>query len=251
MRKFPQFIIFARLNTTSYPMRRLYKILLLFLLAHCYPTAGAQQIIETDAVPYFHTVELIGPLKVELIPSATNRMHITVWEIDSKSVDWRVKDNILTVQARKGMINKQGYVEVKLYYQNLERIIGKGAEVTTRTPIKNPSVFLQAESSNGKMDLLVDTEDLTIHTSGKNTIKVKGDTDYANYRAKLGSRIECLKVSAMNAVAHATEKSEIQLYCTELLDARVKTGGNIFYGGDPAEVKVVKNTMGGVEKIDK
>lgn len=210
----------------------------------------AQQIIETEPLAPFTSLNIDGPVKIELIPAEENRMQIMLWGIDAKGIHWRIKDNALTVNTRKGLVNKRAYADIKLYYRELNRIVTTGGEVTAKDPILCASLYLEAESSVGRMDLAAECNDVTIHTSGDNTVKVSGMAEYATYQAKLGSRIECLELSAGNVTASASGKSEIQLRANELLDARAVTGANIFFVGEPVTLRIKKATMGGVESIN-
>ncbi len=210
----------------------------------------AQQIIETEPLAPFTALNTSGPIKIELIPAEENRMQIMLWDIDSKGINWRIKDNTLTVTTRKGLVNKRAYADIKLYYKELNRIVISGGEVTAKDPILCASLYLEAESSVGKMDLVTECNDLTIHTSGDNSIKVSGTAEYATYQTKLGSRIECLELSAGNVNASASGKSEIQLRVNEQLDARAVTGANIFFVGEPVTLHIKKSTLGGVESVN-
>lgn len=210
----------------------------------------AQQIIETEPLAPFTALTTDGPVKIELIPAEENRMQIMLWGIDAKGIDWRIKDNTLLVTTRKGLINKRAYADIKLYYKELNRIAITGGEVTTKEPILCSSLYLSAESSVGRMELIAECNDVTIHTSGDNTVKVSGMAEYATYQAKLGSRIECLGLSAGNVTATASGKAEIQLRANEQLDARAVTGANIFFVGEPITLHIKKATMGGVECIN-
>lgn len=231
-----------------------FPILMLFSLI-CLLTLGiersaAQNIIETDSLGTFTALEISGPIKVDLIPSDQNRMQITLWGIDIKNIKWVNKDNTLSVTTRKALVNKRATAEIKLYYRELNRIIINGGEVTTKEPIVCGSLYLAAESSAGKMNLITECSDVTIHTSGKNTITVSGIAEYVTCNAKLGSRISCLDLSATNVDATASSKAEIQVRVNDVLEAKANTGGNIFFVGDPLTVNVKKSTMGGVESIN-
>lgn len=232
---------------------RRYPLLLLGLLCTLAFGVGrshAQQIIETEPLAPFTTLKTNGPIKIELIPAEENRMQIMLWGIDSKGINWHIKDNALTVNTRKGLVNKRAYADIKLYYKELNRIVISGGEVTAKDPILCASLYLAAESSVGRMDLVTECNDVTIHASGDNIIKVSGTTEYATYQARLGSRIECLGLSAGNVNASASGKSEIQLRVNEQLDARAVTGANIFFVGEPVTLNIKKATMGGVESVN-
>lgn len=225
-------------------------ILLPFLLLASIGNSTAQQVIETEPLAPFTALDIDGPIKIELIPADENRMQIILWDIDSKNISWRVKDHTLSIKTRKGLVNKRAYADIKLFYRELSRITTVGGEVTTKSPLLCASLYLGAESSVGRMELLVECNDVTIHTSGDNTIRVSGTTEYATYEAKLGSRIECLGLTAGQVTADASGKAEIQLHANELLDARAVTGGNIFFKGEPVTLYIKKNTLGGVESVN-
>lgn len=232
---------------------RSYIIILISFL--CMLTAGigrssAQQIIETEPLAPFTALSIDGPIRIELIPAEENRMQIMLWELDAKALNWRNKDNTLIINTRKGLVNKRAYADIKLYYRELNRIVMTGGEVYTKDPIICASLYLAAESSTGKMNLLTECNDVTVHTSGNNSVRIGGTAEYATYQAKLGSKIEAMDLSAMNVSASASGKSEIQVRANEILDARAVTGANIFFIGEPVTLNIKKATMGGVSSVN-
>lgn len=212
--------------------------------------SSAQQIIETEPLAPFTALNTNGPIRIELIPADENRMQIMLWGLDAKALSWRNKDNTLIVSTRKGMVNKRAYADIKLYYKELNRIIITGGEVYTKDPIICGSLYLEAESSVSKMNLLAECNDITVHVSGNNTVRIGGTAEYATYQAKLGSKIEALGMAAMNVNAFASGKSEIQTRANEALDARAVTGANIFFIGEPVTLNIKKATMGGISSIN-
>lgn len=236
------------LKTDRYSFLPLLSILLAF--GSLQPSRAQQQIVETEALGPFTTLLCNGPVKVELIPADENRLQIMSWGIEAKGINWRVKNYTLDISTRKGLVNKRAFADIKLYYKELNRIEIIGGEVKTTDPIVGSSLYLSAESSVGRMELVVECNDITIHTSGDNTVQVSGTTEYASYRSRLGSRIECLGLSAGSVTASASGKSEIQLKVSELLDAKAVTGANIFFSGEPETLHIRKAAMGGVEWID-
>lgn len=236
----------------THPTRSIFlRLLMLPILLFAGIThSTAQQIIETEPLAPFTALDMNGPIKIELIPAEENRMQIILWDIDSKNINWRIKDQTLSIKTRKGLVNKRAYADIKLFYREINRITTIGGEVTAKYPLLCGSLYLGAESSVGRMDLLVECNDVTIHTSGDNTVKVSGTTEYATYEAKLGSHIECLELTAGHVTADVSGKAEIQLHANEVLDARAVTGGNIFFKGEPVTLYIKKNTLGGVESVN-
>lgn len=212
--------------------------------------AAAQQIIETEVLPSFAGLLTDGPIKVELIPSDENRMQIQLWDIDPRNFKWEIKNNTLEISTRKGMANKRAFANVTLYYTELAQITMTGGEIKTADPIVTGSLLVKAESSTGKMDLIVETNTLIIHASGDNRIKVNGTAQKATYRARLGSKIECLGVEADEVIATVSGKAEIHLSSHDTLEATARTGGNIFFAGSPEILSVKKSMGGGVKDID-
>lgn len=209
-----------------------------------------QQLVETEPIEPFNALRIEGPVRVELIPADENQMQMMTWSLEAKALTWRVRENTLHIAARKGLLNKRAYADIKLYYKELNRIQMSGGEVYTREPIRCGSLYLEAESSVGRMTLQTECNDVTIHASGDNTVRIGGIAEYATYRARLGSRIEALDLSAMEAAADASGKGEIQLRVNETLDARAVSGGNIFFLGEPMTLNIRKATLGNVTSIN-
>lgn len=198
----------------------------------------AQQVIETEPLPTFSAITTIGALQVKLIPSDTARVHMVLWDLKMKDVEWRVKDERLTLTARRGFVNKQAYAEVRIYYNSLREIRNEGATITSDTTLIAPALRIDAISSTGTIELAIESDDLYINTSGNNSVALTGKAQHSHLRAKLGSRIESYALTSANAVAIASEGSAIELRGVESVDLKAYTGGKIGY---ICEVNTIRN----------
>lgn len=223
---------------------------IMLLIACSGATLRAQQVIESPELSPFTSISLTGPLRVELIRSDTARVNLTLWDINKHDIEWRVKNGTLELIARHGMINKMAYVDVKLYYSDLNKISNAGAEILCTEPMVSSLLHIEALSSEGIIDLSVQCAEINVAASGKNRITLEGDADFVVLRAKLGSTIDCYSLTAKTMQATASEWSAIELHATKRLDVKAITGGEIRYIIDPETVISSKrNTTGKLTSI--
>lgn len=231
-------------------MKRIQTLILLAIAVCGTITVSYAQRTHIDrALEPFTSLSVNGPVKVELIPAEEEGIEVNLWDMETKSFTTKVKEGKLILTARKGMVNKHAFANVKLYYRSLDQISISGGDVRSDSPVKTGSLRLEASGSVGKIDLAVEVNDITIQATGENIIRVSGEANMASYQAKMSSRIECFNLQATHVDAVASGKGEVQVYSLTLLNARATTSGTIFYKGDPEGLSVKTNLGGAVEPI--
>lgn len=225
-------------------------ILTLLIATATVSSLHAQQIIESQQLPPFSAIKIEGPIRAELFKSDTARVHLTLWDISQNEVDWRIKDGTLLITARRGMINKMAYVDLKLYYTDLNKITNSGAEIRSQDTLLTSMLQIDALNSVGDIELNVRCAELNISTSGQNRMMLGGTADYCTMRAKLGSIIECYKLEANTVDATATEGASIELRAKDKLSLRAFTLGHIRYIVTRATIiNAKRNTSGKLTAI--
>ncbi len=229
-----------------------FRLALLTLFGALLPTlTHAQQVLDSETLGSFRSIELVGPLRVELIPSDENRLQLVLWDMKPENVRWTVENQTLRISASKIVGKKRAFAEVKLFYRAIDHIKSAGATLTCAGPIVASSLLVEAEISKNDLSLMVQTDELVLRASGgKNRIRATGISTYADYYARLGAVIECLGVTSRYAKASAAEKGEIQLGVVETLDSRATLGGSVFFQGDPELINIKRSTAGGVENVN-
>jgi|GEM_PF-2900762 len=201
----------------------------------------AQQSFEIAAS--FTQLELKGPLRVELIPAEVYKTVVTLYGVEPNRLNWKTKGQLLTLIMRTGYLEKEGFAEIKVYYKELASISCEGATITNSESIDADKLNIETLGSKNNIQLNVNVHDLQVNTSGKSDILITGVAKWADLRAILGSRIDCMQMEISDVTAISNQGSEIYVNALDRLDAKVNSGGNVYYLGNPR--LRVKSTLGG------
>ncbi|UNY98717.1 DUF2807 domain-containing protein [Zhouia spongiae] len=122
-----------------------------------------------------------------------------------------------------------------------------GADIETDGELNVESIKLDA-SSGSDIHVTLKANKIEANTSSGADIKIYGSTDDLYARASSGSDIKANNLSALNAYAKASSGADISVNCTELLDAKSSSGGDVKYSGNPKVVDKKGSFAGDVHK---
>ena len=222
-------------------------VITFLIFAYANSNLKAQQTLEI--ADSFTQLELKGPMRVELIPSDEYKTIITLYGIEQNRLSWKAKGSQLSLQLRSGYLDRNSYAEVKVHYKNIEKLSCEGATITTSDAIVSDKFMLETLGGVNKIQLNVEVEDLQVNTAGKSDILIIGSARWADLRAILGSRIDCMQMNINDVLAISNQGSEIYVNVLQRLDARVNSGGNVYYLGNP-RLKTKKTLGGGVVSVE-
>lgn len=220
-------------------------IVALFALLTTFSTA--QNTFEIG-VP-FQGIRVSGALKVELIPAETAHAQVTLNGVEQKRVQWNVKDNILNISLRVGLIDRDASADVKIYYTTLDYIGVEGVTLDGTEPIQVESLKFETLGGINRVNLDVDTENLNVEATGDSKINIGGTSRIAKIKAYMGARVDCMKCEIDMCTVVAKQRSEVYINSKETLDATVSMGANLFYLGSP-RLTAKANTAGGIINVD-
>ena len=204
-------------------------------------TVNAQDSIE-KTVGEFTTVKVFDLIQVKMIQSDENKVIIS----GKNKKDVEVVNNNGTLKIRMNL--EESYdgndTVVELYFTSVDVIdANEGAFVSVKDVIKQYEIDLKVQEGA--------------------IITVKLNTTYANTRAVTGGEINVTGTSinqditiytggVFNGEEFITENTEVSINAageayvnaTELIDIRIKAGGDVFIYGNPKEIKE-KTLLGG------
>ncbi|WP_299098189.1 head GIN domain-containing protein [uncultured Winogradskyella sp.] len=201
-------------------------------------TANAQDSIE-KTVGEFSTLKVFDLIQVKMIQSDENKVIIS----GKNKEDVEVVNNNGKLKIRMNL--EESYdgndTVVELYFVSVDVIdANEGAFVIVKDPIKQFEIDLRVQEGAG--------------------ITASLETSYANIRAVTGGEINVAGSSknqdisiytggVYNGKEFITENTEVSINAageahvnvSEMVDVRIKAGGEVFIYGDPKEVK--ENTL--------
>jgi len=225
---------------------RNYKIILCFLATSF---AFAQEAI-TKHLGEFGSVKTFDKITVELIKSKENK--VVLMGTDNDYVELVNNNGELKVKMSAKKLLKGDRVTAKVYHTNdiYEVIATEGTKVTSNNTFKLIDLNLSAKEG-AEITLNIDVKKVTgnVNTGGK--ITLTGTAKNQDYLANSGGMIRAqdLKSEQCNVTSNAGGYAYVT--ATELVDAKVRAGGNITVYGQPRVLNEKKVIAGKITKIAK
>ncbi|UYW00919.1 DUF2807 domain-containing protein [Flavobacterium agricola] len=223
-----------------------FKVIICFLATSF---AFAQEPI-TKEMGEITSVKTFDKISVELIKANENKVVLTGTDNDYAELINNNGELKIKMSAKK--LLKGDKVHAKVYHtSNIYEIIAtEGTKVTSSDAFKLVDLNLSAkEGAEIKLDIDVKKVNANVNSGGK--ITLEGSADNQDYLANSGGVIKAnnLKSSQCNVTANAG--GEAFVTATELVDAKVRAGGNISIYGKPRVINEKKIAGGKITKINK
>jgi len=216
------------------------KITLLLILIS---TLGMSQETITTKLGDFHTLKVFNGLTVELQKAATSKVVIS----GSQSEDVSIKnaDGVLKIRLHFPDSFTAEDVKIVLYYSKDIDVLdaNEGGEIFSDKTLKQQHLEVRTQEG-AKINLAVNTKHLTVKSVSGGIIELTGVTENQTVEATTGGIYEAFEMQSKQAIVTAASGANVEISISEILDAKVRFGGNIYYKGTP-EVLKTKKVIGG------
>jgi len=216
------------------------KITLLLILIS---TLGMSQKTITTKLGDFHTLKVFNGLTVELQKAATSKVVIS----GSQSEDVSIKnaDGVLKIRLHFPDSFTAEDVKIVLYYSKDIDVLdaNEGGEIFSDKTLKQQHLEVRTQEG-AKINLAVNTKHLTVKSVSGGIIELTGVTENQKVEATTGGIYEAFEMQSKQAIVTAASGANVEISISEILDAKVRFGGNIYYKGTP-EVLKTKKVIGG------
>lgn len=196
----------------------------------------------------FKALELNGGMDYNLIPDSSNYIIIHSYENLINHYTHSITDSSLVIDDLNKCnflrdFDKKTIIDIHFKPINVINIKGKG-KVINSSPISNDVIHIYSHSSNGEIDLNVNTTSLVVKLiNGTLTGSIKGNATSAQIFHFGYSKINF--ESLITDYLNISNKSDSDTYvnCNTELNAELLSFGNIYYKGTPS-IEIVENTLG-------
>ena len=208
-------------------MKKIASILMVFVTA-----LGFSQV--TKNLGEFDSVSVFDKISVELIDSNENRIEIT----GSRANDVEIVNKNGTLKIRmavKNILDGED-VSVKLYFKDINEIsANEGSYVICDTPIKQTAIKVDTkEGAEVRLNLDVKKANLRAVTGG--ILKIKGKATNSDVSLGTGGVLQAEDLQTVQTSIKITTGGEADIRASELVDAKVRAGGNITIYGSPQQI---------------
>ena len=216
-------------------MKKIASILIVFVTA-----LGFSQV--TKNLGEFDSVSVFDKISVQLIDSNENRIEIT----GSRANDVEIVNKNGTLKIRmavKNILDGED-VSVKLYFKEINEIsANEGSYVICDSPLKQTAMKVDTkEGAEVRLNLDVKKANLRAVTGG--ILKIKGKATNSDVSIGTGGVLQAEDLQTVQTSIKITTGGEADIRASELVDAKVRAGGNITIYGSPQQINK-STTLGG------
>ncbi|WP_298285236.1 head GIN domain-containing protein [uncultured Lutibacter sp.] len=216
------------------------KITLLLILIS---TLGMSQETITTKLGDFHTLKVFNGLTVELKKAATSKVVIS----GSQSEDVSIKnaDGVLKIRLHFPDSFTAEDVKIVLFYsKDIDALdANEGGKIFSDETLKQQHLEVRTQEG-AKINLAVNTKHLKVKSVSGGIIELTGVTENQTVEVTTGGIYEAFEMQSKQAIVTAASGANVEVSTSEILDAKVRFGGNIYYKGMP-EVLKTKKVIGG------
>ncbi len=191
----------------------------------------------------FNIIKSYNGILVELIKSHESKVEITAnnpQDVLIKNINGTLKISLKLQETFKGEVYK-----VKVFYSNNLEILdaNEGSEITASHIISQPNIEVKVQEG-AKINLLLDVKYLTIKAVSGGNIHLKGKSKSQQIETNTGGVYRGYNLVSEQATVVSATAGITEVSATDMLDAKVTFGGEIYYKGNP-EILNTKKVVGG------
>ncbi|MDM1397011.1 DUF2807 domain-containing protein [Myroides odoratimimus] len=221
------------------------KKIVLFIAVMASTISFAQK---TKSIGDFSKVNVFDQISVTLVPGEEGKI-----EIEGDKEDYvNVVNKNGALKIKMNFVNSfQGDdIKVKLYYNKLSEVVaGEGATIKGETPIKATTLTINAKTG-GMINLNIDVDKAIVKSSAGSVITLEGKANVQDVLNSSGAKVKSQNLETNQTIVTVNAGGVAEVRATELVEAKVRAGGEIRVHGNPKTINE-KNVLGGViKKVD-
>ncbi len=182
----------------------------------------------------FNKVTSFDQIEVLLIPSNENRVVIN--GSGSENVEIVNKNGELKIRMPLTKILSGDNITATVYYKNIDAVeANEGSRISSEAIFKATTFDIKAkEGSQIKIKIKVDR--LTARIGNGSTVTVSGIAKNQEVLINSGGIYEAEKLQTNQTIITANAGGDADVYATDLVEAKVRAGGDIRIFGKPKQI---------------
>jgi hypothetical protein len=190
----------------------------------------------------FDKISIFDRISVQLIPSDENRIEINGSR--SEEVEIVNKNGTLKIRMALRKLLDGEDVSAKLYFKQIDEIeASEGSYVICDVAFKQTVLSLNTKEG-AEVRLVLDVKKANLRAVTGGIIKIKGSASNSDIAIGTGGVVKAMDLETVQTTITITTGGEADIRASELVDAKVRAGGNITIFGNPKQINQ-KVTLGG------
>ena len=182
----------------------------------------------------FNKVTAFDRIDVMLIPGNENIVQLEGNQADE--VELINKNGELKIRMPLTKLLDGDNISVTVYYKNLTAVeANEGSRIACGDKIKATSFDIIAKEGS-EVKLIIDVEKLNVRTANGSKVSLEGNAKTQDVLVNSGGIYETENLETQQTVIACNAGGEAQVFATELVDAKVRAGGEITIYGKPKKI---------------
>lgn len=221
---------------------------LLTTFALCVTLMSYTQTPITKTVGEFSTFKAYDLINVEMIKSSENKVEIS--GKNAEDVNVVNKNGKLKIKLNLSESFDGNKTDVKLYYTSVDIIdANEGAHITSDDTIKQYEIELNAQEGGIiELDLEVSVAEIKAVTGG--IIEPTGTAHNQNLKISTGGIYNGKSLKTTTSKLRINAGGEVHVNASELVDVKIRAGGDVFIYGNPNTVNESRALGGRIKRMD-
>ncbi|WP_395066935.1 head GIN domain-containing protein [Flavobacterium sp.] len=194
----------------------------------------------------FNKVTSFDQIDVILIPSSENKVILN--GSGSNEVELVNKNGELKIRMSLSKILSGDNISATVYYKKIDAVeANEGSRIACESTIKATSFDIKAKEG-AQIKLKLDVAKLTARVANGSTIHLDGKATNQDVLVNSGGVYEAEKLTTNQTVITSNAGGEADVYATDLVDAKVRAGGDITIYGKPKQINQKIVAGGSIEE---
>jgi hypothetical protein len=182
----------------------------------------------------FTKVTSFDKLDVLLIKSTENR--VTINGYDGESVETIIKNGELKIRMPFSQTMSGRLISVTLYYKNIDAVEANEGSRIASNDIFESTIFDIITKEGAEIKLKLDVDKLNVKGTSGAIINVTGKAKNQDLLINSGAIYNGKSLETEQTTITVNAGGEADIYATNLVDAKVRAGGNITIYGKPRQI---------------
>ena len=179
----------------------------------------------------FNKVTSFDQIDVILIPG--NETKVILTGSGSEEVELVNKNGKLKIRMPLTKIMSGDNVSATVYYKKIDAVeANEGSSIASEATLKSTSFDIKAKEG-AQIKLKLDVDKLTARVANGSTIHLEGKAKIQDVLVNSGGVYEAEKLITNQTVITSNAGGEADIYATDLVEAKVRAGGDITIYGKP------------------
>jgi hypothetical protein len=182
----------------------------------------------------FNKVTSFDQIDVILIPSIENKVVLN--GSGSEEVEFINKNGELKIRMPLTKLLKGDKISAVVYFKNIDALeANEGSKISSEAILKS-TLFDLIVKEGSKINIKLDVDKLTVRIANGSTIHIEGEAKTQDVLVNSGGVYKADKLISSQTVITLNAGGNADVFATDLVEAKVRAGGDITIFGKPKQI---------------